>query len=314
MGTPKPMETYTGNGSNAKDEYTRRLASIRSRDTSEPLPVDLPKGTLAHSELHNSSSIPSSNVAIAGGTSNSNSISYANNSNGNQNGYTKAVRPPTIPGMSMGNVPSGGMGGGMRLCLDFRKSLESKRDSVYVLRFPKIENLVGLQLNSCTCPSYRGLTEEASIGLRIENLPSRYANSNLFSRLYLEKETNFLHYRPEEDGALILTDTQSLSYLELSFRTWDDQPINLDLIDVDQIFKNSKNGTMKIVCRQPHNLTQGEAVSFQLDSKKAERLEVLRISDENTFVTGIPEKMEGQIQISRIYPRITLNFSTFNIQ
>ena len=390
MGTPKPLDVYTGNGTSVKDEYTKRLATIKGRDGNDSLPVDLPKGSSAngHHNGHNgghNGQVAGDINGILGSSINgqplSGTINSINGTNGIQgsrvptqgNGNNNYYNGPPPQGQNVqtlqtsqtpqtlqtGQTPQTSqtsqtpytanqqqqqqqqllqqpqqqqqqqqqqqmyrsqmmqpmltMNIGMRLCLDMRRSLESKTSTSYILRFPRIQNCQAIQLNSCITPGYRGLVDEATIGLRIENLPTRYGNTNLFSRLSLEKEINgFFHFKPEEDTPLPYQD--SLSYLEVSFRTWDDQAINLDSIDVDQIMKNTKNGTMKVICRQPHHLVVGDFVTFQLDDKTAERLETLKVSDDMTFVTQIPDKMTGHITILRIFPRVTLNFTVYQNQ
>jgi hypothetical protein len=205
------------------------------------------------------------------------------------------------------------------LSLDMKHSLESKTgDSCYILRFNGFDNIKGIQLNSFICPNYKVLESEPTLGLRIGNLPSRYGNLNLFSKMNLSHTVNmYNHYKPSENEPLILQNLlYDFNYIEFSIRNWDDQAIKLETIDVEQILKNTRNGTMKIVCREPHQLVLRDPISFSLANPRdsnifAQRLEVLKICDDLTFITELPRRMDGDISITRIYPRITLNFTIF---
>jgi len=203
------------------------------------------------------------------------------------------------------------------LSLDMRSSLESKTENgTYVLRFNPIETLRGIQLNSFICPNYRVLGNEPNLGLRIENLPSRYGNLNLFSRMNVGSSVNnYIHYKPGESDPLFLEPgISNFNYIEFALRTWDDQPIHLEQIDVEQILRNTKNGTMKIICRELHHLSINDPISLTVSNPKSVigyRLDVLKISDEKTFITAIPNTMNGEISVTTIYPRVTLNFTVF---
>jgi hypothetical protein len=298
---------------NQKDEYQKRLNMIKERDSAtnntEPSnngnngPVNHANGPVNHANgpvSHTNGPVNHTNGPVnhTNGNGNTNTNSGPNNS--------VNIIPTMIPRPDEIKFQ-----GTNRLSLDFRRSMESCIDGIFVLRFPKMTGVRGLQLSSCLSAGYKQLLDEGTIGIRIENLPSRYGNLNLFSKIFLDREVNNnYHFLPSEGDPMIFDSPIDLSYLQVSFRGWDDQSISLDSLDVEQILKNSKNGTMKIVCRDNHYLAIGDAVSM-LSQKVAQRLEVIKVIDALTFITEIPNKMTDGIQIKRLFPRFTMNFIVF---
>jgi hypothetical protein len=316
-----------------QDEYTRRVNMIKQRDNnSSLLPVELPRGKPSiHRDYDN---VTNANRDLA---SNENTQSDTQQYQQQQQQHplqqqqheqqpSEYEQSDSFPRISK-QVSQNSTRKSINLCLDLRQSCDCRTlENTYILRFNRIETLIGLQLNSFMCPNYKNLANEPSLGLQISNLPSRYGNVNLFSKMNLSNSiNNYGLYKPGEidcwvpDTSYISgksSDISNLDYLEISLRTWDDKAINLEILDVEQILKNSKSGTMKVICREPHFLQLGDPVSFavtDVNSRRitAERIEVLRINDDTTFVTTLPEMRQGDIQLSRIYPRITLNFTVY---
>ena len=287
LGTEKPAENYVPH-----DEYNRRLESIRGREAGAMNPsmqrpaevqgsmqdfaVELPRG--------NPAAIPTGYLPVSG----------------------------SIP-MDPRRERS------LRLSLDFRRHLHSRHGGHYVLRFPLLRNVVSINLESANTIGYPVLAEDPSVSVHISNLPSRYGQSNdLFSQLFLEKEINgFYHYRAEEYEPLILggAGLPTLSFLDISFRTWDEHPIEMDELKIAEIHGERGDGYLHVTCAEPHHLTINDYISFQTKGKEvnlAQRLRILRLHDEYSFIASLPDTFtsdsSAKTTLNRLFPRITLNF------
>jgi len=292
LGTEKPTEEYN----NPQSEYQKRLQQIRGRDNENNEHNGNENGTDAQNP-HLMSDVQGFPVDLPRGS----------------NGPSIDFRKPRMSSTR----------NSFRLSLDFRKSLESTADGVYILRFPPVQNLVGITLDTCSTMGYNDLTADPNISVHVGNLPSRYGSgTDLFSKLFMEKEINgFFHYRSEETDPLILDNPlPELSHLEISFRTWDDDKIDLNALSIQQITKITKSNCMKIACYDPHFLSLGDALSFQVGKSFSQRLKMLKIVDDHTVITNLPTKFQDlqdltkigkTITIARVAPRITLNFKVF---